>query len=128
MLAGAVATATYRCWCPTCSAVTRCRNTSLGLGRPRTRVVLVTQCGKSVLQAVPNHHAYLQTGVMFHLTCMLQTVRDALFDGCGFVPDIPSLQALVESAWAKGWDTCGLVPYHIDARPTTAGCAACMQI
>ncbi len=31
-------------------------------------------------------------------------MRDALFDGCGFVPDIPSLQSLVEASWAKGWD------------------------
>lgn len=36
-----------------------------------------------------------------------QMLKDALFDGCGFVPDIPSLQALVEAAWAKGWDTAG---------------------
>jgi hypothetical protein len=35
----------------------------------------------------------------------LQLLKKALFDGCGFVPDIPSLQALVEAAWARGWDT-----------------------
>ena len=34
-----------------------------------------------------------------------QSLKKALFDGCGFVPDIPSLQALVEAAWARGWDT-----------------------
>jgi hypothetical protein len=36
-----------------------------------------------------------------------ESLEKALFDGCGFVPDIPSLQALVEAAWAQGWDTAG---------------------
>ena len=35
----------------------------------------------------------------------LQSLEQTLFDGCGFVPDIPSLQALIEAAWAQGWDT-----------------------
>jgi hypothetical protein len=42
-----------------------------------------------------------------HLLGRSEEMREALFDGCGFVPDIPSLQALVEASWAKGWDRAG---------------------
>lgn len=43
-----------------------------------------------------------------HLMKRSQAMRGALFGGCGFVPDIASLQALVEDAWAAGWDSAGL--------------------
>jgi hypothetical protein len=33
--------------------------------------------------------------------------RQALFGGCGFVPDVPSLQAWLESAWRAGFDPQG---------------------
>lgn len=37
----------------------------------------------------------------------LQAVADALFGGCGFVPDVASLQAWLECAWAAGFDPMG---------------------
>lgn len=37
----------------------------------------------------------------------LQEARQALFGGCGFVPDIPALQAWLECAWAAGFDRQG---------------------
>jgi hypothetical protein len=38
---------------------------------------------------------------------LLQELKAALFGGCGFVPDIPSLQAWLECAWAAGFDRTG---------------------
>ena len=32
---------------------------------------------------------------------------DALFGGCGYVPDVTSLQAWLECAWAAGFDPTG---------------------
>ena len=37
----------------------------------------------------------------------MQASADALFQGCGFVPDIPTLQAWLECAWKAGIDTAG---------------------
>ena len=37
----------------------------------------------------------------------LQAAADALFGGCGFVPDVASLQAWLECAWAAGFDPMG---------------------
>ena len=34
-------------------------------------------------------------------------MQQAMFRGCGFVPDIPSLQAWLELAWKAGFDTAG---------------------
>lgn len=34
-------------------------------------------------------------------------MADALFEGCGYVPDILSLQAWLECAWAGGFDIAG---------------------
>ena len=38
---------------------------------------------------------------------MLQASKAALFGGCGFIPDISSLQAWLEVAWAAGYDVMG---------------------
>lgn len=37
----------------------------------------------------------------------LQDFRRVLYGGCGFTPDIPSLQAWLACAWALGFDTEG---------------------
>nr|GEX29786.1 hypothetical protein [Tanacetum cinerariifolium] len=42
-----------------------------------------------------------------HLLFQRQEVKPLLFDGSGFVPDIPTLQTWLESAWDKGFDTPG---------------------
>ena len=36
-----------------------------------------------------------------------QATKEAMFGGCGYVPDIGSLQAWLECAWAAGFDTSG---------------------
>ncbi|GLI65824.1 hypothetical protein VaNZ11_009453, partial [Volvox africanus] len=36
-----------------------------------------------------------------------KTLRTAMYGGAGYVPDIPSLQAWLESAWAAGFDRLG---------------------
>lgn len=38
---------------------------------------------------------------------MLQETQNSLFSGCGFVPDILSLQTWLEVAWKAGFDTAG---------------------
>ena len=38
---------------------------------------------------------------------MLQEMEAAMFKGCGFVPDLLSLQAWLECAWKAGFDTAG---------------------
>ena len=38
---------------------------------------------------------------------MFQEMEAALFKGCGFVPDLLSLQAWLECAWKAGFDTAG---------------------
>ncbi|KAK0592936.1 hypothetical protein LWI29_028008 [Acer saccharum] len=42
-----------------------------------------------------------------YLLSKRQDARDFLFGGCGFVPDISSLQRWLEIAWEKGFDTIG---------------------
>lgn len=42
-----------------------------------------------------------------HLLRQRLETREVLFGGCGFVPDIPSLQRWLEIAWDKGFDTVG---------------------
>jgi hypothetical protein len=42
-----------------------------------------------------------------HLLKQRPEAREVLFGGCGFVPDIPSLQRWLEIAWDKGFDTVG---------------------
>ncbi|KAJ0968608.1 hypothetical protein J5N97_025525 [Dioscorea zingiberensis] len=42
-----------------------------------------------------------------HLLMQSQEARDVMFGGCGFVPDIPSLQRWLEIAWNKGFDSHG---------------------
>ncbi|GJW02732.1 zinc finger with UFM1-specific peptidase domain protein isoform X1 [Tanacetum coccineum] len=42
-----------------------------------------------------------------HLLFQRQEAKKLLFDGSGFVPDIPSLQTWLEFAWDKGFDTPG---------------------
>ncbi len=37
----------------------------------------------------------------------LQATKAALFGGCAFIPDISSLQAWLEVAWAAGYDVMG---------------------
>ena len=36
----------------------------------------------------------------------MQAMEGALFGGIGYVPNVPSLQILLERAWALGWDRC----------------------
>ena len=38
---------------------------------------------------------------------MLQEMQECLFQGCGFVPDVLSLQSWMELAWKAGFDTAG---------------------
>eukprot|EP00249_Psilotum_nudum_P013775 c24505_g1_i2 orf=233-1513(+) len=47
-----------------------------------------------------------------HLLTKNWGVRDVLFGGAGFVPDIPSLQQWLEVAWAQGFDAAGADWYH----------------
>ncbi|GMH09092.1 hypothetical protein Nepgr_010932 [Nepenthes gracilis] len=42
-----------------------------------------------------------------HLLMKRPEARNVLFGGCGFVPDIGSLQRWLEVAWARGFDTVG---------------------
>ncbi|KAI3749129.1 hypothetical protein L6452_12731 [Arctium lappa] len=42
-----------------------------------------------------------------HLLVQTQEAREVLFGGAGFVPDIPSLQRWLETAWDKGFDIAG---------------------
>lgn len=42
-----------------------------------------------------------------HLLKQRQEVREVLFGGCGFVPDVASLQRWLELSWEKGFDTTG---------------------
>lgn len=42
-----------------------------------------------------------------HLLKHRQEARDVLFGGCGFVPDIASLQRWLELSWEKGFDAPG---------------------
>ncbi|KAL9263290.1 Zinc finger-containing ubiquitin peptidase 1-like protein [Drosera capensis] len=42
-----------------------------------------------------------------HLIMRRPEARDVLFGGCGFVPDIGSLQRWLEVAWEKGFDVLG---------------------
>lgn len=42
-----------------------------------------------------------------HLLVQSQEAREVLFGGVGFVPDIPSLQTWLETAWEKGFDIAG---------------------
>lgn len=37
----------------------------------------------------------------------MQAVSQALFGGCGYVPDVASLQAWLECAWGAGFDPMG---------------------
>ena len=37
----------------------------------------------------------------------VQATADALFGGCGYVPDVTSLQAWLECAWVAGFDPTG---------------------
>ncbi|XP_021909185.1 zinc finger with UFM1-specific peptidase domain protein isoform X2 [Carica papaya] len=42
-----------------------------------------------------------------HLLTQRADARQVLFGGCGFVPDIPSLQRWLEIAWERGFDELG---------------------
>ncbi|CAN0922838.1 Zinc finger-containing ubiquitin peptidase 1 [Linum grandiflorum] len=42
-----------------------------------------------------------------HLLSCREDAREALFGGCGFVPDIPFLQGWIEMAWKNGFDPLG---------------------
>ena len=37
----------------------------------------------------------------------MQAVSETIFGGCGYVPDVTSLQAWLECAWAAGYDPMG---------------------
>ncbi|XP_024393382.1 uncharacterized protein [Physcomitrium patens] len=49
-----------------------------------------------------------------HLLMTDPYAREVLFGGCGFVPDILSLQRWVEMAWKKGFDTPGADYFNWD--------------
>ncbi|KAM3297110.1 hypothetical protein ACQJBY_039140 [Aegilops geniculata] len=49
-----------------------------------------------------------------HLLRQRPETREVLFGGCGFVPDIPSLQRWLEIAWDKGFDAVGAS--HFDSK------------
>ncbi|XP_073393978.1 uncharacterized protein [Physcomitrium patens] len=61
-----------------------------------------------------------------------QDARDVLFGGCGFVPDILSLQRWVEVAWSKGFDSPGADYFNWEIGGTqkwigTTECAALLR-
>ncbi|KAJ8751388.1 hypothetical protein K2173_016588 [Erythroxylum novogranatense] len=41
-----------------------------------------------------------------------ESAREVLFGGCGYVPDIPSLQRWLEIAWQKGFDAPGSLHFN----------------
>lgn len=67
-----------------------------------------------------------------HLLMTDQDARDVLFGGCGFVPDILSLQRWVELAWRNGFDTPGADYFNWEIVGThkwigTTECAALLR-
>lgn len=67
-----------------------------------------------------------------HLLMTDQDARDVLFGGCGFVPDILSLQQWVEVAWRKGFDAPGADYFNWEIVGThkwigTTECAALLR-
>ena len=59
-------------------------------------------------------------------------MAEALFHGCGFVPDLLSLQAWLECAWKGGFDTAGgdmlgNAAQHSDQWIGTTECAALLR-
>ena len=50
----------------------------------------------------------------------MQAVREAIFGGCGYVPDVTSLQAWLECAWAAGYDPMGAE--QLGGCPSRASC------
>lgn len=67
-----------------------------------------------------------------HLLMTDQDARDVLFGGCGFVPDILSLQRWVEVAWRNGFDTPGADYFNWEIVGThkwigTTECAALLR-
>jgi hypothetical protein len=67
-----------------------------------------------------------------HLLMTDQDAREVLFGGCGFVPDILSLQRWVEVAWRKGFDTPGADYFNWEIVGThkwigTTECAALLR-
>lgn len=62
----------------------------------------------------------------------IQEMAQALFHGCGFVPDLLSLQAWLECAWKGGFDTAGgdmlgNAAQHSDQWIGTTECAALLR-
>lgn len=62
----------------------------------------------------------------------IQDMAQALFHGCGFVPDLLSLQAWLECAWKGGFDTAGgdmlgNAAQHSDQWIGTTECAALLR-
>ena len=61
-----------------------------------------------------------------------QEMAEALFHGCGYVPDLLSLQAWLECAWKGGFDTAGgdmlgNAAQHSDQWIGTTECAALLR-
>ena len=55
----------------------------------------------------------------------VQAVADALFGGCGYVPDVTALQAWLECAWAAGFDPMGAE--QLGGCASTAPCMASLR-
>lgn len=60
-----------------------------------------------VLFAILMVHNLVTWSLTEPLWVLCQEMREGLFGGCGFVPDIPSLQAWLECAWGAGFDKAG---------------------
>lgn len=86
----------------------------------RTRLELDYGNSTSILSGYVDHYQSIESEVTrwgcgwrniqmlsSHLFKQRPEAREVLFGGCGFVPDIASLQRWLELAWEKGFDTLG---------------------
>ncbi|KAJ9539565.1 hypothetical protein OSB04_026071 [Centaurea solstitialis] len=65
-----------------------------------------------------------------HLLAKTQGAREVLFGGSGCVPDIPSLQTWLETAWDKGFDVAGSNDFDrkIYGKPSWIGTTECAAL
>lgn len=65
-----------------------------------------------------------------HLLVQSQEAREVLFGGAGSVPDIPSLQRWLETAWEKGFDIAGSNDFNgkIYGKPSWIGTTECAAL
>ncbi len=63
-------------------------------------------------------HAFRIKLVFMVILAFLQELRKAMYCGCGYIPDVLSMQAWLECAWEAGFDTEGReqLGHHIQVR------------